>query len=565
MGAVNPVAGESKDQRRPVDRRVPAQRDYGPWRAASLVAVYVLIAAHILHWTLAGRTLAPLELNEVLHTLELGIVTAGFLFMSAAVLATAVFGRFFCSWGCHLLALQDAAAWILGRVGIKPKPVRSRVLLLVPVGAMVYMFLWPHIVGFFAPRPLDSPGLHTRTDAEGWGSFVTTNFWRNLPGPWITALTFAVCGFAIVYVLGSRAFCTYACPYGVIFGLADRMAPGKIRLRAGASCADCGLCTAACSSHIRVHQELTVFGKVVSPACLKDLDCVAACPSGNVVFGWSRPAGFLSWRKFGRFGVPYDFALAEDIVMAVVFLGTLAAFRGLYDAVPFLLSLAIGAIMAYVVIVLCRLVSRSALRLGPVQLKLKGRWTAGGAAFATLGVGLVAVTVHSGFIRWHEALGKRAYAELSREVAAGGQPAGTAALLDAIRHLEVCRRFGCVEPEELSLRLASLHLWNEDPLHAEPHVRRWIALRPDASQWRVTLAAILHSRGAVGEAIAELERAAAESEMARDLRIAAIAHAMLGDVAWAMGDAAKARTEYEASMDLVPDASEVKAKLGAVR
>ncbi|MBM4110925.1 MAG: hypothetical protein FJ254_06150 [Phycisphaerae bacterium] len=69
----------------------------------------------------------------------------------------------------------------------------------------------------------------------------------------------------------------------------------------------------------------------------------------------------------------------------------------------------------------------------------------------------------------------------------------------------------------------------------------------------------------MGEAIAELERAAAESEMARDLRIAAIAHAMLGDVAWEMGDAAKARAEYEASLTLVPDASEVKAKLGAVR
>ena len=45
------------------------------------------------------------------------------------------------------------------------------------------------------------------TDAEGWASFATTDFWRNLPGPGITALTFFVCGFAIVYLLGARSFC----------------------------------------------------------------------------------------------------------------------------------------------------------------------------------------------------------------------------------------------------------------------------------------------------------------------------------------------------------------------
>ena len=45
------------------------------------------MAAHYAHWKLSGRTLAPLELNEVMHTLELGIVTAGFLFMVAAFLS----------------------------------------------------------------------------------------------------------------------------------------------------------------------------------------------------------------------------------------------------------------------------------------------------------------------------------------------------------------------------------------------------------------------------------------------------------------------------------------------
>lgn len=212
---------------------------YGRWRAATLASVYLLMVVHVMHWKLTGRSLAPLEFNEVMYTLELGIVTAGFLFMAAAVLATAVFGRFFCSWGCHILALEDASAWILRKLKIKPRPVRSRALLLVPSVALFYMFGWPQVTRalvtrwpelastFGTPPPFD---LRIAGDSEGWASFVTANFWRNLPGPWMTALTFLACGFAIVYFLGSRSFWTYGCPYGVLFALMDRMAPGRIRL-----------------------------------------------------------------------------------------------------------------------------------------------------------------------------------------------------------------------------------------------------------------------------------------------------------------------------------------------
>ena len=101
---------------------IPKQRsNYARWRAVSLLLVYVLMAIHIAHWKIAGKTLAPLELNEVMYTLELGIITAGFVFMVGVTIATAVFGRFFCSWGCHILALQDLSAWLLRKLRIKPR------------------------------------------------------------------------------------------------------------------------------------------------------------------------------------------------------------------------------------------------------------------------------------------------------------------------------------------------------------------------------------------------------------------------------------------------------------
>lgn len=140
------------------------------------MGVYVLMTLHWAHWHFTGKSLAPLELNEVMHTLELGIITAGFLFMCLATLSVLIFGRFFCSWGCHILALEDGSAWLLGRIGIRPKLIRSRVLLLVPAGAMGYMFLWPQAKRFVLEQwpqsaatlgelPLQNPSPRRRSDA----------------------------------------------------------------------------------------------------------------------------------------------------------------------------------------------------------------------------------------------------------------------------------------------------------------------------------------------------------------------------------------------------------------
>ena len=72
-----------------------------------------------------------------------------------------------------------------------------------------------------------------------------------------------VCGFMTVYFLGSKGFCTYACPYGGFFALADKVAPGKIRVTD--ACNQCGHCTAVCTSNVRVHAEVKAYGMVVDP------------------------------------------------------------------------------------------------------------------------------------------------------------------------------------------------------------------------------------------------------------------------------------------------------------
>ena len=64
-----------------------------------------------------------------------------------------------------------------------------------------------------------------------------------------------ICGFVIVYFLGAKGFCTYACPYAGFFAPADTVSPGRIVVDHD-KCEGCGHCTAVCTSNVRVHEEI---------------------------------------------------------------------------------------------------------------------------------------------------------------------------------------------------------------------------------------------------------------------------------------------------------------------
>jgi Tfp pilus assembly protein PilF/NAD-dependent dihydropyrimidine dehydrogenase PreA subunit len=454
----------------------PRPKKYAPWRAATLASVYLLMGVHIAHWKINGKTLAPLELNEVMYTLELGIITAGFIFMVVAAVSVLFVGRFFCSWGCHILALEDLGAWLLKKVGIKPRAVRSRLLLLVPFAVLLYMFAWPQVTRMLARDPF--PEWRIVRHAEGWTSFATTDFWRNLPGPWIIALTFFFCGFAIIYFLGSRSFCKYACPYGAVFGLLDRFSPGRIV--AGENCEQCGVCTSVCGSDVRVHEELKKFGKVVNPSCLKDLDCVSVCPNEAVHFGFTKPSLFKSWRREAR-RKRYDFSLGEEFLMLAVFVASIFVFRGLYDKVPFLLTLGLGVVLGYLVVLCTRLPRKEAVSLGRFQLKTSGRLTTAGVGFALAACVLGVFVAHSAFIRYHEFKGKRAYGEFLQAARTGTVDSDSGSVKRALEHLETCDRWGLYRSTLLSNRLATLHLRTGAPEQAEPYLQRMRDVDPAAA------------------------------------------------------------------------------------
>ncbi len=136
-----PVLGNSTSQKAEVRVSQTAR-----WRAAALIVLNLLMVAHVVQWWIMGRTISPIEPSESMYTLQNGALNAGFIFFFLAILATLIFGRFVCGWGCHILALQDLCAWLLKKMGLTPRPFRSRLLVFVPLIAALYMFVWPTVL-----------------------------------------------------------------------------------------------------------------------------------------------------------------------------------------------------------------------------------------------------------------------------------------------------------------------------------------------------------------------------------------------------------------------------------
>lgn len=476
------------------------------WRALSLILLHVLMIAHGVQWLMTGTTVSPIEPSESMYTLNRGELNAGFIFFSLAILATAILGRFVCGWGCHLVAYQDAASALLKRWGIKAKPFRSRFLFWAPLALALYMFVWPAVYRAWFGIPAPELSNH----------LVTTDFWKTFPGIGIAVLTVLLCGFAIVYLLGAKGFCTYACPYGGFFVLADRIAPGRIVVDPNA-CEGCGHCTAVCTSNVRVHEEVDKFGMVVDPGCMKCMDCVSVCPNDALSFGFARPSLGAKPSSPVKPRV-YDFSLGEEVLLFGVALVALLIYRGLYGLFPLLLSMGMAGMTGYLVLKAWRLMRDSNVRLQSLTLRRGRRLTGAGVVFGCFVAALLLGLAHSGVVRASSFAGRRAIAALSLsddvwlspEVVAESLPSEDRHDLErAAEHLRRADAWGLLPMRGvLQDRVwAELALGRVD--EAERAVRRIVEAWSDSAESYRGLAGVLRKKGEDQAAFRAYEKALA--------------------------------------------------------
>lgn len=371
------------------------------WRAFALILVNLLMVAHIIQWWLMGTTVSPIEPSEAMFTLRDGFVNAGFIFFSLAILATLIFGRFVCGWGCHVIALQDLCAWILKKMGLKPRPFRSRLLMYVPLIAALYMFVWP-TVSRALTKPPSEPLIPQFTD-----HIITTDFWATFP-PVAVAIPFLfICGFVTVYFLGSKGFCTYGCPYGGFFAVADKFAPGRIRVTD--ACNECGHCTATCTSNVKVHAEVKQYGMVVDAGCMKCMDCVSVCPNDALYWGFGKPSVAIEKKA----AADHPLTWTDEIIVAASFVLSYFAVWNVYQLVPMLMAIGIAIVTAFVVYKTLRLASSPNNAFYHFALRSSGKFTAYGLIFLAFSAIWLGLNIHSGYVRYHEYRGNQAFESLT--------------------------------------------------------------------------------------------------------------------------------------------------------
>jgi len=395
QGSIQPPARKNSPAQKNGIRKSKTSR----WRASALILLNLLMIAHIVQWRIMGKTVSPIEPSESMYTLQQGAINAGFIFFSLAILATLIFGRFVCGWGCHILALQDLCGWLLKKIGLTPKPFRSRLLVYVPLISALYMFVWPTAYRFFT-KPAHEPLIPTFTN-----HLVTSNFWETFPSVAVAIPFLFVCGFMTVYFLGQKGFCTYACPYGGFFGLADKLAPFRIRVTN--ACNQCGHCTATCTSNVLVHAEVKAYKMVVDPGCMKCMDCVSVCPNDALYVGFGKPA--IAVPKSSGNTRNYSVTWPEEILGATVFLGSLLSVRGVYGLVPFLMALGCASVTTFLTLKTWRLLRTNDVFFHRIALSSSGKIQKVGWGFLAFSIFWVGLNGHSGWVRYHEYEGDRAF------------------------------------------------------------------------------------------------------------------------------------------------------------
>ena len=261
-------------------------------RVSFQLLLHLLLVGHVLaYYFLEWRSVGALDFQTFFHhLLGEGLLTAGALLTLLVYGSALLFGRLFCSWGCHFGATQDLAAWVLRKLRWRPPLVRTRFLHWFPLFFLVVIFLVP-------------VASHWRSSWQPGVNFAAVGPWDTLPGWFLSVVTFAACGVGILFFLGTRGFCRFVCPYGALFRFTDKIAPFRVRkvaACAGSSCqgnqvistspvAHVPPCTAACPTAIDVHRETSATGAVTSVDCVRCHLCIEACPQDALALRF-RPA-----------------------------------------------------------------------------------------------------------------------------------------------------------------------------------------------------------------------------------------------------------------------------------
>jgi tetratricopeptide (TPR) repeat protein len=251
------------------------------------------------------------------------------------------------------------------------------------------------------------------------------------------------------------------------------------------------------------------------------MDCVSVCPNDALYFGFGKPA--LLAPKSNVIKRHYSLTWPEEIVGALVFLGSFLAVRGVYALVPFLMALGCAAVTTFLILKTWRLFRGRELSFYRFNLKSSGKMHKAGWAFAAFAFAWVGLNAHCGWVRYHEFFGNLAFEKihLPDELALAQldpahwlSPADRENIVQGNEHYSAARRTSLFINNEALQKLAWFQYLLGDAAQSVQTLRTAAAHQKEESK-ALSLyyrGAILNRLGRYEEARASLDEALAERD-----------------------------------------------------